>query len=133
MTYSAASASAVSVSTTTETTAVTSPLNAFFAGTNNAVSGAYGGVLVRGGVNFTGGSAATTVVWKVKQGSGTAGTLVASGTVTAVALALSQIPISVLDTSSVPSTQYSITVTQPAGTSNGTINYATIETDVVVP
>jgi hypothetical protein len=120
------SAGSVSVPTTTETAAITSPVLSLPPTPN--------GVVVRGNVNITAGTAATSVTVRVRQGSGTGGTAVGNAQVVTVAAGLVyDLAIEVEDTSGPPSAQYTITVQQGAATGNGTINQAEIETDLVVP
>lgn len=119
---------AVTVTTTSETAAVTSPAQGISPPTASL------GLVVRGNVNFTAGTGATAVTIRVRQGSGITGTLVGNAlTVTVAAGSSYDLAFDVVDTSPVPAQQYTVTVTQTAATGNGTVNQADIETDLVIP
>lgn len=123
-----ATASAVTVTTTSETAAVVTPALPV------SPPGAATGIVIRGNINFTAGTGATFVTIRVRQGSGTGGTAVYTGTpVTVVAAAVYDLAFEAIDTSLVPASQYTVTVTQTAASGNGTVNQAEIETDLVVP
>lgn len=118
-------ATAVTVTTTSETVAVTSPLA-------DLRRPAGSGVVIRGTVNLVPAGAATTaVVLKVRQGTGTSGTQVgATQTVNVGATPGLDVTadIEVIDYNPAqPLGQYVITVTQTGATGNGTIQQATIE------
>jgi len=122
----------VTISGTAETVAVTSPAATPYGASATLMGGPYMGLSVRGNINATLGTAATSVVWRVRDGSGTAGTVVGSpGTVTTVAVTTVDVPFYVIDTGGLPQTQYSVTLFCGAATSNGVINSAQIETDIV--
>lgn len=121
----AATAAAVTVTTTSETVAVTSPVPDY-----QHPGGA--GVLIRGTVSMTpAGTGTTALVIKVRQGTGTSGTQVGPSTT----ISAGSTPgldlngsIEVIDENpSEPLGQYVITVTQTGASGNGTVAEAAIE------
>lgn len=121
----AATATAVSITTTSETVAVTSPLP-------DVRHPAGAGVVIRATVNLVpAGTGTTAVVLKVRQGTTTGGTQVgATQTVSTGSTPGLDVTadIEVIDYNpSQPLGQYCVTVTQTGATGNGTIQQATIE------
>ena len=121
--YTSVVAAAVTLTTTSETAAATS-------GAADEVRPIANGVLVKGFVNVTAGTATTAVVIKVRRGSGTGGTQVGNTLTHAVAAAgPNSIPIAAVDMPGPAAGQqapfvgqYTVTVTQTAATGNGTVN-----------
>jgi hypothetical protein len=118
----------VTLVTTAETAAVTTPVLPV------TPPGGGQGLVIRGNLNVTTGASTTAIVIKVRQGSGTGGTQIGNTqTVTAAAAASYDLAFEVIDSSPVPSSQYTVTVTQTAATGNGAVNQSEIETDLVIP
>jgi hypothetical protein len=88
-------------------------------------------VRISGVINLLAGTATTAVVIRIRQGSGTGGTVVgAAQTITLAAAASASIPFSVEDTTGYLEAggQYTLTAQQTSGTGNGTTN--TVEMEV---
>lgn len=84
------------------------------------------GRLVHGVLNVTAGAGTTAVVVRVRQGSGTGGTLVGvAQTVTLAAASTASIYYAAPDPGTTAS-QYTVTIQQTGGTGAGTVNLATI-------
>jgi hypothetical protein len=116
----ASGAPLATLTTTTETTALSTPGQPF-----NAPGAA--GVLVQASVTGATGAAATSVQIRVRQGSGTSGNVV--GLVNQVGVSASsfyQGSVSVLDTSPPSPLVYTVTVQQVSATGNGTVTLASI-------
>lgn len=116
---------AVTVTGTTETTLVTSS-----PGVNQAQP-SYEGMKISGVVNVTPGTSTTAVVIRVRQGSGTGGSLVGvAQTHTLAAGNSANIAYEVLDTAgnSGAGLLWTVTCQQTAAAANGTANIATITT-----
>lgn len=125
----AVNATAVTVVTTAETVAAVMPLL-------EEVAGGGGGVLLQGYLNFTAGTAATTLTIRVRQGSTTAGALVGTAdVVTVTPAALASIPFAQLFAGLVMpyGNQFCVTVQQAAATGNGTVNDITAWLDSITP
>ena len=125
----AVNATAVTITTTTETVAVALPQVA-------EVIGGGGGLLITGFVNVTVGTTAVSLQIKVRQGATNAGTQVGTtDTVNGLTAGNSySIPFAQIFYGAPPyGNQFCVTVTQPAATANGTINDATIFLDSVSP
>jgi hypothetical protein len=135
VTYTANSSTPyTAIAGTVETLAIASPSYTPFAGAAGEASGPYFGYAIRGMLNVTAGTSATSLLWQIRQGSsGTTGTVIAAGTQISIALDRYNIPCFGLDTGALPQSQYALTITQPANTGGGVINYAYIETDIVSP
>lgn len=125
--------SAVPTATSAETTIAVSDTISW-----NASSGLEG-LIIRGVLNITAGTGTTAVVLRVRKGSGTGGALVGSAmTHTLAAGSSANVAYEVLDAApianvstpsgaqSVPTNQYTVTVSQTGGTAAGTVNYGTI-------
>lgn len=94
-------------------------------------TGNYQGVAVSGFLNFTTGGTAASMVMAIRNGSGTAGTVIGNPmTVTTAAATNYSLPISVIDTTNPPAAQYNVTL--KGGTSangNHVVNAAWIWVD----
>ena len=89
-----------------------------------SASGGYN--VIEGQINVTPGTNTTAVVLKLRQGSGTSGTTVKTLTHTLAAAAVGQIAFHVIDTAPVAGGQYTLTLTQTAGSAAGTVNDAVL-------
>ena len=122
-------------SATAELIAVSSlPVTPFGASTSNA-NGPSQGTVIRGLVNATLGTGATTVVGKVHAGTATSGATLNTFTVTTTAVTTVHVPFFAVDTTAIPSSQYSLSIATPGGTGGvfAVVNYAEIEVDLVQP
>jgi len=134
MAYTAnASSPATAIAGTVETVAITSNSLTPAGGAATAMSGPYQGYCIRGMANVSAGTSATTLVWRIRQGTGITGAIVASGTQVSIAADAYNIPVFALDQAALPQSQYALTITQPANTGGGLINYAYLETDIASP
>lgn len=88
--------------------------------------GSGGFVFVEGQVNLTPGATTTAVVVRIRQGSGTAGTVVKAMTHTLAAAATGNIAFHVADLAPVAGGQYTLTVQQTGGSAAGTVNDALV-------
>jgi hypothetical protein len=119
---------AVAIATTATNSLCTSPTITIPNG------GVYQGMNVRGVVNFSAGTAATSAVIKVFQGSGVSGNTVATPlTVTTAAQSVYNVGYDLVDTTPGAAATYTVSLSCPAATgSDGTVHYSTIEIDPVV-
>ena len=99
-----------------------------------APTGNYQGVLVGGMLNFTVGGTGATMVVTIRNGSGTSGTAIGQPmTVNTTAAQTFTVPISVVDTTNPPASQYNITLTGGASANGSHVaNQAFIWVDPVV-
>jgi hypothetical protein len=115
----------VNTTGTTEGVALTTPA------VSTGLSGPPGGVYIDGSINLLTGAGGTLVTIKCRQGTAITGTQVGgTHTVTTVAATNVEIPFSFIDTAPVAAnSQYSITVTENAGT--WTAQFGCITTDTM--
>jgi hypothetical protein len=111
-------ATAVAIPTTTETPVAETPV---------LFSGEQTGVYIGGSMRFTPGTAATSVILRVRQGIGTGGTAIyTSPSLTVTAATPIDLALDMLDTTGVinspAGTAYTITLQQAAATANGSVN-----------
>lgn len=115
MSYNPIAAVGVSTAFTAETAMVTTPI------VSAAPVGGQGN-LVQGVLTFTGNASASTVVIKVRQGSGVAGTTVyTSPAVTVAAAAVAAVPFMALDSAAAATgvAQYTVTATASLAATGG--------------
>lgn len=121
--------STVTVTTTSETTVLTSA-----AISDDLASAITTGVKVNGFINVTAGTAATLATIRVREGSGTGGTLVyETEPFTVAAGSEYQVPYEALDATGFASgagAQWTVTIQFTAATGNSTVNGASINVSV---
>lgn len=116
--------SGTTLTTTSETTAVTTPAVSL---ANNGIPQK---VCIKGAVNVLAGTGTTALTIRCRIGSLTGAVLGNPLTVTLAAAATGQFAFEFLDTNmSNAALQYFITVQQTAASGNGTINQANVEVD----